>query len=99
MRVPRQTAPQDPDKFPLSACKRPLSGGEDLQTALTPLPVEIIPTRSAQERTGVISTMKNAKIGRNQMSYTCKKSQAHTVWFRRNECQLCPRRGVGGRAA
>jgi hypothetical protein len=28
------------------------------------------------------STMKNAKIGRNQISDVCKKSQAQTVWFR-----------------
>ena len=38
----------------------------------------------------LMSTMKNEKMGRNQTSQACKKSQAQTVWLRRNVGQLCP---------
>lgn len=42
-------------------------------------------------------TMKTAKIGRNQMSYSCRKSHAQTVWFFRKAFQDCPRCGSTGR--
>jgi len=43
------------------------------------------------------STTKKANNGRNQTSWTCRKSQAQTVWLARKAFQLCP--SPGGRTA